>query len=474
MKTGIQDIYAEQEAAEETFRDKLATVDEHGKRIRIFPKKPKGWFMNRRTVVSVILLVFLFTAPFIKINGQPLLLFNFIERRFSIFGQIFWPQDFYLFVIGMITTVVFIILFTVVFGRIFCGWVCPQTIFMEHVFRRIEYWIEGDYMAQKKLSKQPWNREKIIKKGSKQLIFLIISALIMHTFVAYIIGAEQTFELLASGPAENPTAFAAMTVLTGLFFGVFNYLREQVCTTICPYGRLQGVLLDRNSVVVAYDHQRGEKRAKFRKKEDRQAEGKGDCIECKQCVYVCPTGIDIRNGTQLECVNCTACIDACDDIMDKIDRPKGLIRYASEANIADGQPFRFTNRILAYTTLLFLLVGVLITLLVIRTDFDTTVLRSPGTTFQTREDGTVTNLYQVKMINKTLESKSVRIELISPPGEVQMVQGQLTLPPQGVTSSAFFVAIHPRDLESMSNKVQIGVYSDNELIKTVKTKFLAP
>ncbi|MEQ9229940.1 MAG: cytochrome c oxidase accessory protein CcoG, partial [Cyclobacteriaceae bacterium] len=392
----LADIYDEQEAAEETFRDHLSTVDKEGKRVWVYPKKPKGRFTNYRSLVSYTLLVVLLSGPFIKIQGQPLLLLDILERRFIIFGQVFWPQDFFLFVIGMITAVVFITLFTVVFGRIFCGWICPQTIFMEGVFRKIEYWIEGDYMAQKKLDKQPWNREKVIKKSVKQLLFLAVSTVIMHTFLAYLVGVDKTWEVIQVGPEENVGWFIAMIVMTGLFYGVFSKLREQVCTTICPYGRLQGVLLDRQSIVVAYDHERGESRSKFRKDEDRAAVGKGDCIDCNQCVFVCPTGIDIRNGTQLECVNCTACIDACDSIMDKIGKPRGLVRYASEQNITDKKPFVFTGRMKAYTTVLVLLLGVFAALLIIRSDFDTTILRAPGMLYQEREDGMITNLYQVK------------------------------------------------------------------------------
>ena len=262
-KEQIDAIYKEGEA-HESFRDHLATVDEEGKRIWVYPKKPSGRYFKWRTVVTVILMAFLFGAPFLKIGEQPFLLFNIIDRKFVLFGQVFWPQDFHLFAIALITIVVSIILFTVIYGRIFCGWICPQTIFMEHVFRRVEYWIEGDYMAQKKLDKAPLSTEKVIKKGSKHLIYLAVSFLIMHTFMSYIIGIDKTVEIVGSPPSENLGAFAAMFVLTGLFYGVFSRFREQVCTQVCPYGRLQGVLLDRNRLVVAYDYLRGEKRSKFR------------------------------------------------------------------------------------------------------------------------------------------------------------------------------------------------------------------
>ncbi len=473
MDSNLEELYKDKEA-EESYRDHLSTVDEEGKRIWVYPKKPKGKFTNYRALLSVILLLLLMVGPFITIGGEPLLLFNIFERKFIIFGQVFWPQDFFLAVIGMLTSVVFVILFTVVFGRIFCGWICPQTIFMEFVFRKVEYWIEGDYMAQKKLDKLPWNREKLLKKGAKHLIFLFVSMLIMHTFVAYLIGVDETWAMIEAGPKEEVTWFIAMVVLTGLFYGVFSQMREQVCTTICPYGRLQGVLLDKQSVVVAYDHVRGEARGKFRKGEDREELGKGDCIDCKQCVYVCPTGIDIRNGTQLECVNCTACIDACDSIMDHIGKPKGLVRYASEENIVEKLKFRFTARMKAYTAVLLVLISVLVSLLIIRTDFDVTVLRTPGMLYQEREDGRISNLYQIKLVNKTNEDLNITFRLLRPKGELQMVGNDLVLEKQGMGEGALFVIIDPSDLAKMSSEIEVGVYSGDELIETVETKFLGP
>jgi len=473
MTPDITDLYKEQEE-EASYRDHISTVDEAGKRVWVYPKKPKGKFTSYRMLVSILLLVFLLAGPFISIDGEPLLLMNILERKFVIFGQVFWPQDFHLAVIGMITTVVFIILFTIVFGRIFCGWLCPQTIFMEWVFRRVEYWIEGDYMKQKKLDRQAWDAEKIWKKGSKHFVFLAISTVIMHTFMAYIIGVDQTWLLIQSGPAEEPVAFVVMVALTGMFYGVFSRLREQVCTTICPYGRLQGVLLDRKSIVVAYDYQRGETRGKYRKGEDREALDKGDCIDCKQCVYVCPTGIDIRNGTQLECVNCTACMDACDSIMDAIGKPKGLVRYDSEDHIETKTPFVFTGRMRAYSLVLLALMGVLVTLLMIRSDLETTILRTPGMMYQERPDGTISNLYQLKMLNKSNNIYPVKLELMEPAGRIEMVGEDIVLRKQGMEAGAFFIIINPEELDGLSTSVEVGVFSDGKLLETVTTRFLGP
>lgn len=459
---------------DESYRDRISTIDREGKRVWIFPKRPHGRFTNYRRWVSIFLLAILLAGPFITLSGQPLLMLNVLERQFVIFGQVFWPQDFHLAVVGMIASIVFIILFTVAFGRIFCGWVCPQTIFMEWVFRRVEYWIEGDYMKQKKLRKQSWDKVKTIKKTVKHALFLLISALIMHTFMAYIIGLGATWRLIRMGPSEEPVAFVGMVVLTGLFYGVFSKMREQVCTTICPYGRLQGVLLDRKSVVVAYDYVRGEERGILRKNEDRPKAGLGDCIDCHQCVQVCPTGIDIRNGTQLECVNCTACIDACDSIMDKVRRPRGLVRYASEENIAEAKPFRLTGRMKAYALALVAVLGVLVALLMLRSDIETTILRTPGMTYQEDAEGNVTNLYQLKVVNKTNQPVDLKMRLQRPEGELRMVGENMQLQAQKVGSGAFFIAMDKGQLTGLSTDIRIDIYANGEWVETIKTRFLGP
>lgn len=476
MKVDQEDIdllYDEQER-NDTFRDHLSTVDQKGKRIWLYPKKPIGKYFNKRAMVSFFLVAFLITGPFIKIGGEPLLLLNIFERKFVLLGQVFWPQDFYLFAIGLITFFVFIILFTVVYGRVFCGWICPQTIFMEFIFRRIEYLIEGDYTAQRKLDKEPLNTRKVVKKTVKHFLFIVVSAVIMHTFMAYLIGIERTWEIINNSPAANPGGFTAMVVMTGLFYGVFSRMREQVCTTICPYGRLQGVLLDKNSMVVAYDYKRGENRGKLRKNQDRAETGLGDCIDCKQCVFVCPTGIDIRNGTQLECVNCTACMDACDNIMTKVSKPKGLIRYASEEGIKEGRPFTFTKRMLAYSVVLVLLIGLTGSQLLLRSDLDTTIMRTPGVLYQKRDDGTVTNLYNLKIINKTNKKMDIQLKPVNDFLDIEMIGGELEIEPNATLSRSFFLIADPSKLSAVSSSFKIDVLSDGKEIEQVKTKFLGP
>lgn len=459
----------------ESFRDSLATIDESGNRKWIFPKMPKGKFTRARNWVNAALLTFLFAGPFVRIDGQPMLQFNLLERKFILFGQVFWPQDFFLFVLAMLVMIVFITLFTVVYGRIFCGWVCPQTIFMEGVFRKIEYWIEGDWKQQMRLNKMPWNTEKTRKKVVKHVIFFAISFIIANTFLAYIIGSSELFDIITDPPTEHIAGLAALIIFSGVFYGVFAHFREQVCTTVCPYGRLQGVLLDRQSVVVAYDHFRGEPRGKFRKNEDRDEVGKGDCIDCGHCVHVCPTGIDIRNGTQLECVNCTACIDACDEMMEAVDLPKGLIRYTSEEQIQTRKPFKLSGRAKAYTVLLAVLIGVLVSLLATRTSVEANILRTPGMLFQKNDDGTISNLYNYKIINKTNRDLTLNVRPLDSDISLKFIGNLPELKSQDVAEGAFFLYAPKDAFESGKVRAKLGVYdSEGELLETVKIDMAGP
>lgn len=503
----------------EAFRDSIATVDDKGKRVWIYPKKPKGRFTNARTYVSWVLLALLFGMPFIKIGGEPLFLFNVLERKFVLFGIVFMPQDFHLFVLAMLTLVVFIVLFTVVWGRLFCGWVCPQTIFMEMVFRKIEYWIEGDAGAQRRLNKAPWTTDKIIKKVGKQALFFAIAVLVANTFLAYIIGVEEVGRIIGEPISQNLGGFAAMILFSFAFYFVFSYLREQVCVTICPYGRLQGVMLDRNSIVVAYDFVRGEPRGKIKKERKPSAapltdkgdspiiqmqqavaadaasaaegcaspaESKGnpvenmkkalgDCIDCYLCVQVCPTGIDIRDGTQLECINCTACIDACDEVMDKVDRPRGLIRYDSHNGIEASSQKLWTPRVIAYTTVLALLITLNVVLLMARTEVEALLLRTPGTLYQEVDETYISNLYNYQVVNKTKEDLEVTFKLADESlGSIRMV-GQPPAAPAGqVAKGALFIDIDRSLLEERSTNIVVEVYSDGKLVDKLKTKFLGP
>jgi cytochrome c oxidase accessory protein FixG len=453
---------------DKSFRDALTSIDAKGERVFFHPKKPKGRYWNARKIVSYVLLVLLFSGPFIKINGHPFMLFNILEREFILFGVAFWPQDFKILVLGFITLVVFIVLFTAVFGRLFCGWICPQTIFMEMLFRRIEYWIDGDHIAQKKLAAAPWNGEKIRKRSLKFLIFFAFSFFIANIFLAYLVGSDELFKMISEPLAQHAGSFVALVLFTGVFFFVYWWFREQACTIVCPYGRLQGVLLDKNSVNVAYDFVRGEPRGKHGRNRD---ESLGDCVDCNQCVVVCPTGIDIRNGTQLECVNCTACIDACDEVMDKVGKPRGLIRYASENSIVSKVQKIFTPRVITYSFLLAALLGLFGYLMSNRTITETSILRARGQLSTVQEDGSVKNLYMVKTINKGFDALTVSYELRSPAGALELVGQNFTVPPQGYREGAFFVVLPAEELKARQVPIVIDIIHDGIVVETVKTSF---
>jgi cytochrome c oxidase accessory protein FixG len=452
------------------FRDSIATVDETGKRKWIYPTMPKGRLYSMRKYLSYIYLAAFIGLPFMKLHGEPLFLFNVIERKFILFGMIFWPQDFFIFGVGMLIFIVFVALFTVIFGRVFCGWACPQTIFMEMLFRRIEYMIIGDATHQKALKKMEWNSYKISRVTTKYFLFFALSYLIANFFLAYIISLDGVSAFYNS-PAKHVGGFVSLLVFTGIFFLVYSWFREQVCIIVCPYGRMQGVMLDQESIVVAYDYQRGEPRHKFTRD---SSITRGDCIDCGLCVKVCPTGIDIRNGTQLECINCTACIDACDNIMESVKLPIGLIRFDSEKGIREKKKLRLTSRMKAYSVVLVILLCIEGALLATRSDYDATVLRAKGMLYQKQPDMKISNLYTIKLVNKTRDSLPVQLKLENIRGTIRVMGRPLSVKSENVSQGQFFVYLDEQDIHQRKTKLKIGVYSDNRKIKTITTSFLGP
>lgn len=487
----------------EEYRDHLSTVDAAGKRVWLYPKKPSGRYYNYRTWATIGFLIFFFSLPFIKVDGEQFLLFNVLERKFVLFGLLFTPQDFHLFVLATLTFIVFIILFTVVFGRLFCGWVCPQTVFMEMIFRRIEYWIEGDAGEQRKLDQSPWTAQKIRKKVLKHTIIYGLALIFTNFFLAYLISMDEVIKIIKEPVSQHIGGFIAMIVFSVAFYAVFARLREQVCTTICPYGRLQSVLLVKDSIVVAYDHMRGEPRTKLKKGAQappaqpttyhdpvasiQQAVGAapatyegtvpkvGDCIDCKLCVHVCPTGIDIRNGTQLECTNCTACMDACDAIMTKINRPTGLIRYDSMTGINTGKRKIFTTRVWAYTFVLMALLALDVFLIARRGIVETIILRSPGQLYQQKDETHITNLYTYVLINKSTKDLPVELHAVTDGAIIQLVgQAPGSLAKGAKLEGAFFVEMPEDKLQSRKTPIIIEVLSNGKKIDEIKTNFLGP
>ena len=453
---------------DQTFRDSVGTIDQKGKRKYIFPKKPKGWFTDRRTFASIVYLIVFFTLPWIKMNGEPFIMINVLKRKFIIFGQIFGPQDFFIFALAMITFVVFIILFTSIFGRIFCGWACPQTIFMEMVFRKIEYWIDGDSNKQQQLKVMPWNTFKIRKRAIKIIVFYLISFIIANYFMAYLISMDEVLRYVHEGIGAHASTFIALLIFTSIFFFVYYWFREQVCIVVCPYGRLQGVLLDKNSIVVAYDYVRGEPRGKVSEQKT------GDCIDCKACVRVCPTGIDIRNGTQLECINCTACIDACDEIMEAVDRPKQLIRYASENNIAKKETLKITTRIKGYSFLLLAIASALFIMLATRDAVDITILRTQGMIYQSLPNGYIGNLYSARMFNKTHKDIEVNLSIPEEEGSIEVIGKKPLITKESYTVITFLVKKKTNQIKKRKSDIEIEVRAEGKKLSTKKTTFIGP
>lgn len=456
---------------DESFRNTISIVEKDGHRKWIYPKKPAGRFYTARTIVSIFLLAILFGLPFIKVDGHPFFLFNIVEREFILFGAVFTPQDFYLFGLLMITVFVSLFLVTAVFGRIFCGWICPQPIFLELVFRKIEYLIEGDYIRQMELNKAPWNGAKIFKKGLKYFIFFLLSFIIANTLLSYIIGVDGLWKIMNDPISAHVSGFIAIVIFTIGFYWIFAWFREQACILVCPYGRMQGVLLDKNTTVIAYDYNRGEPRGKLTQKKEKNL---GDCIDCNQCVVVCPTGIDIRNGTQLECINCAVCIDACDSIMDKINLPRGLIRYDSMEGIRTGSGFKWTSRVIGYMSVLLILLTAITVLFAKRKDVDANILRTPGMIYQNQGEDKVSNMYNFKLSNKTFNEMPIKFELSESEGEIKLVGNEIILKPMEVHEGSLLILMPKDKIKKLNTPLKINAVSNGKVIEEISTTFIGP
>lgn len=456
----------------ESFRDRHSNTSKDGKRNWVYALRPKGKLYNYRKWLSWFYFALFFSLPLIKVNGMPLVQLNFLEGKFILFTKIFWPNDFFIFAVAMIALIVFIALFTIIYGRVFCGWICPQTVFLEFLFRPIEWAIEGNPTQQKKLDSAPWTANKVFKKALKHSIYFIISFFIAHTFLAYIIGVDEVWRIVRQPLSENIGLFFGLLFFTGLFFIVFAYIRDIVCTTICPYGRLQGVLFDKDTMQVSYDYVRGEPRGKIIKGIEQHI---GDCVDCKLCVQVCPTGIDIRNGVQMECVGCTACIDACNGVMEKVNRPLGLIRMASENEIAKNEKFHFNFRMKAYTIILIILTVLMGVLIATRKSVDTSMSRVKGQLYQEVGTDSLSNLFSAKIINKTKKDMPYEFRLENIPGRIRMINAhKMELKGESINDVTFFIDIPRSAIKKRTTDINVGVYSNGERLQTVKSKFLGP
>ncbi len=457
----------------EAFRNELASVHKDGRRKWVYARQPSGRFYRARTLVSYVLLALLFFGPFVKLHGQPILLLNVLERKFIVFGIVFWPQDFYLLVLCVLTGFVTIALVTSAVGRIWCGWLCPQTIFLEMLFRKIEWAIEGSAQQQVRRDRAPLSFDTAWRKALKHAIFFALSFLIANVFLAYIISADTLWTIVTDPPREHLVGLAAITIFSFVFYAVFARFREQACTLACPYGRVMGALVDSHTVTITYDRSRGEPRGHLARGAAAQPP-RGDCIDCGQCVTVCPTGIDIRNGIQLECVACTACADACDEVMRRIQRPEGLIRYTSEEAVRTGDRTFLTWRVKGYALVWLVLFATAATLIARRPDMDVLILRQPGTLQTTLDNGDVANFYNVQVINRANRTFTLEYRVVEPAGGSITPLGPIAdVAPFGLVQSRFLLRLPAAAVRDTSTPVRIEVRQAGELVETVQTSFLA-
>lgn len=459
-----------QSVPSESFRDTLSNSTQDGGRKWLYPEIVKGKWFFRRAWVAYILLACLLTGPFLEWNGHPIFLFNVLERQFILFGVGFGPQDMNLLVLGVLTFAVFIFAFTNAFGRLWCGWACPQTIFMEWIFRPLESFIEGNANARRKADQEPGSTQKVLKKTLKYLLFWIISFGIANVFLTYIIGKKEWLSIVTDNPADHATGLAAILIFTGVFFFVFTRLREIVCITICPYGRLQGTLQDANSLVVSYDIVRGEPRSH---KKEASGAAAGDCVDCNWCVKVCPTGIDIRNGLQMECIQCTACMDACDMVMEKVKRPTELVGYFSENQLKNKSKFKLKTKSLAYFGLWALLFTLFASLLIRRPDIEAQIIRTPGKTEITLDANTKANLYNFELSNKTFLHQDVEFKPETQGFELNMIgQSRIQVEPVSIAKGSFMLATQGQSTFNPSQEVYIQlVNKEGKVIDRIKTRF---
>lgn len=460
--------------------DSVTTINDDGSRYFLHPADVRGKWVSLRRIAGIVLIAIYILLPWIPINGNPAVFLDVENRMFHVFGLTLVPQDLWVMFFA-VTGAGFALFFgTALLGRIWCGWACPYTVFLDHVYRRIERWIEGDAPARRALANTPWTASKIIKRLIKHSAYAVVSTLIAHVFLSYFVSLERLYSQMQDGPLQHATAFGVVSAITIALWFSFGYFREQFCIIMCPYGRLQSALTDDDTINVGYDENRGEPRGKLHKHADipAQASAKtGDCIDCRRCVHVCPTGIDIRDGLQLECIGCTACIDACDEVMVKIDRPTGLVRYDSLNGFA-GKGRRYLRpRTYAYTALAALGVIALLVIASLKArPFNATISRIGGVGFYS-DSNSVRNIYKIRVANKRNQSATVTIRLgaDTPQGfELSGSNQTFTIGPLRDMSRTCVIIV-PLDAYQGTTDITLNIHADPGDVVIPKTiRFLGP
>lgn len=449
----------------------LSTLEKDGSRRWLYPKLSQGRYLVWRRRVAWVLIAFYALVPYISINGKPMILLDLVHREFTILGYTFLPTDTLLLALIMVGAFVTIFLSTALLGRVWCGWACPQTVWLEFLYRPIERVFDGT----KGQGGKPRGERPIWTQPAKYLVFLIISLFITHTFLAYFVGVKALAQWVTQSPLEHPAAFMVMLVSTVLWMLNFCYFREQTCLVACPYGRFQSVMLDRQSMIITYDEKRGEPRGKLIRNPKPDDPPRGDCVNCNLCVKTCPTGIDIRQGLQMECIGCAQCIDACDAVMLKINKDPGLIRYSSQAAMEGEAPKVFRPRVLLYPIVLTILSGLFVYIFTHKGDADVNLLRNLGAPYIQLEGGDIGNGFRLKIHNRSATDHTYSIAMPSlPEATINTSTLPITITARDTQTATFVIAMPATAFAGGPISATVVVTDETGAAKEMKCRLLGP